>query len=118
MRPVFANCLTDGLLTDPSGVSHFALREDGALNSTCYVYGNPVPTLDCKTYDINNIEQASVRPIKNDGKSNFTSFPVADRMLIYNVKRAVTKVKCVADGGPTGTLSIERVVRVDCKYKF
>lgn len=113
---MFANCLADGLLRDTAGVDYFGLREDGVLNSTCYVYGNPVPTLVCKTYDTNNIEQASLQPTRNLGKSNFTSFPLNERMLFFNVKRLVTKVTCVADGGPTGKVSIERAVRVDCEY--
>ena len=108
-RPVFINCLADGLSTE-NGVNFFALREGGVLNSTCTVYGNPV-SLVCATYDIANRQQFAL----TSRNTNYTAFPLNNRMLIYNVQRAVTKVRCVADGGPTGRVTLEQIVRVDCK---
>ena len=107
-KPRFSSCLTDGL---SNGASYFYLREDGILNSTCYVYGSPVPTLDCRTYDYANNEQAKLPLVTR----NYTSLPLTNRMLFNSVKRGVAKVKCVADGGVTGKISTERNVRVDCK---
>ena len=108
--PVFINCLADGL-SNENGVSFFALREGGVLNSTCTVYGNPVPSLVCATYDIANRQQFAL----TSRNTNYTAFPLQNRMLIYNVQRAVTKVRCVADGGPTGRATLEQNVQVDCK---
>jgi len=105
-KPRFSSCLTDGL---SNGASYFYLREDGILNSTCYVYGSPVPTLDCRTYDYANNEQAKLPLVTR----NYTSLPLTNRMLFNSVKRGVAKVKCVADGGVTGKISTERNVRVD-----
>jgi len=108
-RPRTVNCLTNGLMLDNNGVKYFGLREGGVLNSTCYVYGNPVPTLKCRTYDNANNQQAELTEVTR----NYTSYPLNELMRFFNVRRAVTKVKCVADGKQAGKLIIERVVRVD-----
>ena len=112
VRPRAVNCLTDGILVDNNAVNYFSVREGNVLNSTCYVYGSPIPTLDCRTYDNANIQQATLPQVTR----NYTSYPITDRMVFSNVRRAVTKVICVADGREAGKLTVERVVRVDCKY--
>ena len=71
-----------------------------------------MPLLDCKTYDKNNLQQAALPPVRR----NYTAKPIDNRMLIYNVRREVAKVRCVADGGPAGSQAIEQNIRVDCKY--
>ena len=73
-----------------------------------------MPRLDCRTYDSGGIQQAALPPVIR----NYTSYPPADGMLFYNVRRAVTKVKCIADGAGAGNASIERTVEVDCKCKI
>ena len=90
------------------------MREGDVLNSTCYVYGSPVPILDCKTYDNANIQQAALPQVTR----NYSSYPIVDRMVFFNVKREVAKVICVAEVRETGKLLVERVVRVDCKYSI
>ena len=111
-RPRAVNCLTDGLLVDNNGVNYFSVREGDVLNSTCYVYGNPIPTLNCRTCDNAYNQQAALPQVIG----NYTSYPNSKRMLFLNVRRAVTKVICVADGREAGKLTVERAVRVDCKY--
>lgn len=81
------------------------------LNSTCMVYGNPVPQLRCTTYDKDNRQVFALTPTRR----NYTAYPIRNRMLFYGVGSEVTKVRCVADGGPTGWLAMEQAVRVDCE---
>ena len=111
---MFASCLDDGLTRDANGARYFAVREGEVLNSTCYVYGNPVPSLVCRTYDQSNIQQQALPPRTR----NYTSLPLSERMCFFFVRRTVTKIKCVADGGPTGKQSKEQDVRVDCEHIF
>ena len=109
---MFASCLDDGLSSDTTGARYFAVREGEVLNSTCYVYGNPVPSLVCRTYDQAN-NQREALPART---RNYTSMPLNERMVFFNVRREVTKVQCVADGGPAGKQLREQNVRVDCKH--
>ncbi|XP_065056067.1 uncharacterized protein LOC135684431 isoform X4 [Rhopilema esculentum] len=106
--PEFRNCLTEGT-TSTTGQTIFALQEGQTLNSTCYVYGNPIPKLTCGTYDDKNNQVGQNAEVTG----NFTNLPISSRLRFFNVRRGVTKVRCVADGGPTGKKSMEVNVQVD-----
>ncbi|XP_065056074.1 uncharacterized protein LOC135684432 [Rhopilema esculentum] len=106
--PEFRNCLIEGT-TSTTGQTIFALQEGQTLNSTCYVYGNPIPKLTCGTYDDKNNQVGQNAEVTG----NFTNLPISSRLRFFNVRRGVTKVKCVADGGPAGEISMEVKVQVD-----
>ena len=110
---MFVNCLVDGIFIPLSGSRYFYVRENGVLSSTCYVYGVPIPSLDCRTYDNAGTQLAALPPVRR----NYTSSPVANRMVFRNIQRAVARVRCVIGGGATRQ-TVEKIVRVDRKCKF
>ena len=94
----------------------FELNEGDTLNSTCLVFGNPPPYMQCSL--VNNREQVVNGAITKREPRNFTA-SIGKRLQFHNVRRAVSRVKCVLDGGPPARKEfVHRTVIVDCKCLF
>ena len=112
-RPRFIDCLNAGIV-NRNLRDEFTLNEGQTLNSTCINYGNPVPFLQCSVLNKDGFVDNGA--MTSSERKNYTTRPISQRLLFYNVRRTATKVRCVADGGSyTGKATIEKNVVVNCK---
>lgn len=76
--------------------NYFEVLEGGTLSTTCIVYGDPKPFLQC--YLLNKYGKVDNGQITSKDKRNFTK-EVGKRLEFHNVNRTVAKIECKIDGG-------------------
>ena len=89
--------------------------EGETLSTTCIIYGDPKPFLQC--YLLNRHGKVDYRQITSKKRRNFTN-EKWKRLEFFQVRRTVTKVECEIDGDFTPKTRHSRNVVVDCKCLF
>ena len=94
----------------------FELNEGDTLSTTCLVYGNPTPFIQCSL--VNKLDEVVNGAMTKKKQRNFTN--IYGRILqFHNVHRTAYRIKCVMDGGPAARRTVEfRDIIVDCKCLF
>ena len=109
--PRIIKCIETGFLN----IDFFAVKEGETFSSTCIVYGDPKPYLQC--YLLNVFGKVDNNQITSKKIRNFTD-ENWKRLEFYLIRRTVTKVVCEIDGAYTPKTKIWRDIVVDCKCSF
>ena len=89
----------------------FKVNEGQRITSTCIYSGKPAPVLQCVLLDASNNIIRTTKPA-----SVYINFNKYKPMILANVGRTTTSVRCIAFDIVAGKAERTRKVTVYCKY--